>query len=109
MKGLKTILAVVVMVMTFAFGANAQTNKKASKEAEVKYSVFLHCESCKKKIEAVLPYVKGVKDMKVDMDGQTIWIKYDNTKTNKGTLAQELKKLGYEGKEVDVAAKPAAK
>lgn len=99
----------VVMVMTLAFGANAQTDKKASKETEVKYSVFLHCENCKKKIEAALPYVKGVKDMKVDMDGQTIWIKYDNTKTNKGTLVQELKKLGYEGKEVDDVAKPAAK
>lgn len=99
MKALKTFLAIAVMVMTVAFTANAQ-DKKASKEAEVKYSISLDCESCKKKIEAALPYVKGVKDMKVDLPAQSVWIKFDNTKTNKETLAAELKKLGYEGKEV---------
>lgn len=90
----------VIMVMTISFTANAQDNKKASKESEVKYAVSLHCESCKKKVEAALPYVKGVKDMKVDLEGQSVWIKYDNTKTNKETLASEIKKLGYDSKEV---------
>lgn len=99
----------VVMVMTLAFSANAQNTQKASKDAEVKYAVSLHCESCKKKVEAALPYVKGVKDMKVDLEGQSIWIKYDNSKTTKETLAQELKKMGYEGKEVVAEAAPAAK
>ncbi len=107
MKTIKRILVMVVMVMTVSFAANAQNSKKASKELEVKYSVSLHCESCKKKVEAALPYIKGVKDMKVDLEGQTIWIKYDNTKTDKDVLSKELKKLGYEGKEVNSVPVPA--
>lgn len=95
----------VVMVMTLAFTANAQ-DKKASKEAEVKYSVAaMDCDHCQKKIEAVIPYVKGVKDLKVDLPSKTVWVKYDNTKTNKDVLAQELKKIGFETKEEAIEKK----
>lgn len=93
------------MVMAISFTANAQTGKKASKESEVKYSVSIDCENCKKKVEAVLPYVKGVKDIKVDLAARSVWVKYDNTKTNKETLASEIKKIGYDATEVVVEKK----
>lgn len=100
MRTIKFLLAMVVMVTAFAFTADAQ-NKKAKKEmAEVTFSVDLHCADCQKKVEAALPYVKGVKDMKVSLENGTIWLKYDPTKTSKQVLANELLKMGYEAKEI---------
>lgn len=105
MKTVKTLLAMVIMVMTLAFTVNAQ-DKKASKEAEVKYAIAsMDCGQCQKKIEAVIPYVKGVKDLKVDLPSKTVWVKFDNTKTNKEVLAQELKKIGFEAKEEAIEKK----
>ena len=91
MNKIKTLLAMVALVMSFAFSAQAQT-KKNSKDSEITYAVKIHCESCKKKIEASVPYIKGVKDLKVDMKDQQVWIKYDNSKINKETLTAEVKK-----------------
>ncbi|MEG0518225.1 MAG: heavy metal-associated domain-containing protein [Bacteroidales bacterium] len=107
MKTVKTLLAMVVMVMTLAFTVTASAqDKKASKEAEVKYAVAsMDCGQCQKKIEAVIPYVKGVKDLKVDLPAKTVWVKYDNTKTTKEVLAQELKKIGFEAKEEAIEKK----
>ncbi len=101
MNKIKTLLALVALVMSFAFTAQAQT-KKNSKETEITYAIKIHCESCKKKIEATVPYIKGVKDFKVDMKDQKVWIKYDNSKINKESLTAEVKKLGYGADEVIV-------
>jgi copper chaperone CopZ len=48
-----------------------------------------------------MPYEKGVKDMKVSLDNKTIWISYEDSKTNKENLAKALEKLGYPAKEVE--------
>jgi copper chaperone CopZ len=96
MKTIKLLVAMVVMVAAFALNANAQNKKeKVKKEAEVTFVVDLHCADCQKKVEAALPYVKGVKDMKVTLEGGTIWLKYDPNKTSKQVLANELLKMGY--------------
>lgn len=104
MKKIKIILAMVALVMSFAFSAQAQ-NKKNSKESEITYAVKIHCESCKKKIEASVPYIKGVKDLKVDMKEQQVWVKYDNSKISKDALTAEVKKLGYGADEVIINEK----
>ncbi len=101
MRTIKFLLAMVVMVTAFAFTADAQNKKeKAKKEvAEVIFTVDLHCADCQKKVEAALPYVKGVKDMKVSLDEKYIWLKYDPAKTSKQVLANELLKMGYQAQE----------
>ena len=104
MKQFKFFIAIMAMVMSFAFTVEAQ-NKKNSKDSEITYKVDLHCESCKKKMEAAVPYIKGVKDMKIDFKEQKVWIKYDTSKINKETLTAEVKKLGYGADEVIVKDK----
>ncbi|HBG25258.1 MAG: cation transporter [Bacteroidetes bacterium HGW-Bacteroidetes-5] len=100
MKTIHLITIAILSVMLFAAGsANAQT-KKAKTDAEVLFSVPVDCPSCQKKLESKLPYEKGVKDMKIDLEAQTIWFLYSSDKTDKVTLAKALDKLGYPAKEI---------
>ena len=94
-------LILVASLFFFSNSASAQ-GKKAEKEAVVTYSVNIECPSCKKKLEAKLPYEAGVKDLKIDLDARTIWMKYDANKTDKVKLAKAIEKLGYEAKEIEV-------
>ncbi len=99
MKKLITAIVTALAVVCFTFSADAQ-DKKDSKFTEVTYDVFLHCEKCQKKVESSIPYVKGVKDLKVDLKAQTVWVKFDNKKTTKESIVKELKELGFTAKEV---------
>ena len=100
---MKRFLAcLMISLFAFAMSANAQNTKKnVKKDAEVTYSVDIDCANCVKKLENTLPFVKGVKDLKVSLDKKTVWFKYDPAKTNKDVLKTEVEKQGYACKEVD--------
>lgn len=99
MKFFKFMMVLAVMVSAVTFNAQAQNKKKKGVE-EVTFSVHLHCNDCVKKAEAVVPTVKGIKDLKVSLEKQTFWIKFDTSKTSKEELVAALAKKGYEVKEV---------
>lgn len=94
------------MMSAFTVGAQAQNKKKAM--AEVKFSVYLHCDDEKKKAEAVIPMIKGIKDLKASVEEQSLWIKYDPSKTTKEALVAALNKKGYDVKDYKEGEKPAA-
>lgn len=100
---MKRFLACLMISMfAFAMSANAQNTKKnVKKDAEVTYSVDIDCANCVKKLENTLPFVKGVKDLKVSLDKQTVWFKYDSSKTTKDALKKEVEKQGYACKELE--------
>ncbi|MBP3343379.1 MAG: heavy-metal-associated domain-containing protein [Bacteroidales bacterium] len=100
MKALRIFTAIVVAVLTLSLSAQAQNKKKAPKYEEVTFSAHIHCNNCKAKCDAALPYIKGVKDVKVSVEEQTVWFKYDPTKVTKQKLGAELAELGYPGKEI---------
>ena len=100
MKTAKLFTAILVAVLTLSVSAFAQDKKKNNKLEEITFSVFIDCEQCKKKCEALLPYIKGVKDVNVSLENQTIWFKYDPAKVTKQKLGAELAELGYPGKEI---------
>ena len=100
MKTIHLISITILSVLLFASNsANAQT-KKVKTDAEVLYSIVIDCPSCQKKLESQVPYEKGVKDMKIDLERQTIWLLFSSDKTTKETLAKALEKLGYPAKEI---------
>ena len=99
MKAIKFMMVLAVMMSVFTFGAQAQNKKKAV--AEAKFSVYLHCNDEKKKAEAVVPTIKGVKDMKASVEEQSLWIKYDSSKLTKEALVAALKKKGYDVKDFE--------
>ena len=102
MKRFFTLMLTLLIVAGGATAAMAQ-DKKQKKQANVQEVTFvttIDCKNCVKKVEANLPYEKGIKDMKVTLDDQTVWIKYDANKTDKEKLAEAIRKLGYEAEEV---------
>ena len=102
MKRLFTLLMALLLVAGTATTALAQDNKqkKNANIQEVTFVTTIDCKNCVKKVEANLPYEKGIKDMKVNLDDRTVWIKYDAAKTDKEKLAAAINKLGYEAEEV---------
>ena len=112
MKTLIMILLAALTAMPASFVTSAdpavepasRTDRKpAKKKAEVKevtFRVHLHCENCVKKVQENIAFEKGVKDLKVSLDDQTVYVKYDAAKTSEEKLKAAIEKLGYpvEGK-----------
>lgn len=69
--------------------------KKQKDIREVTFRVHLHCANCVKKVEENIAFEKGVKDLKVSLDHQTVYIKYDASKTSEENLKKAIEELGY--------------
>ncbi len=93
MKTLTVILCSLFLMAGTGYVQAQSTLKK--NEAEVTFTVNIHCNNCKKKIENSLPHEKGVVDLKVTVDDREVYIKYQTGKTNKETLQKAIEKLGY--------------
>ena len=93
-------LTLLLMAGTAAFAQDKKQKKANADIQEVTLVTTIDCKNCVKKVEANLPYEKGIKDMKVNLEDKTVWIKYDATKTDKAKLAAAIVKLGYEAEEV---------
>ena len=107
----KTLILTIAAFMTFSLSsldANAaetnetstltQKQKPSRKKGEVKevtFLVHLHCVNCVKKVQENIAFEKGVKDLKVSLEDQTVAIKYDAAKTSEDTLKAAIEKLGY--------------
>ena len=92
---MKTIQLRLVLLLALLFSALTMAEAKPEKKTVV-FSVELHCENCKAKIERNLAYEKGVLDLKVLLKEKTVTLTYDIAKTDEKKLADALKKLGYE-------------
>ena len=101
MKRVKIILtAVVLLLATNAVSAQVKKESAKDKEAEVVFSVNIHCENCEQRIKKNIPFEKGVKDLTTSLDKQLVTIKYQPDKTDKEKLKKSIEKLGYTCKEV---------
>ena len=106
---MKTIIIILAALMAMPLAASADTvsliestsltdKKPSKKKGEVKsvtFCVHLHCDNCVKKVQENIAFEKGVKDMKVSLDDQTVALKYDAAKTSEETLKAAIEKLGY--------------
>lgn len=91
----KSFILSVIMLVSFA-GLSAQS--KESNKKTVLFDVYMHCESCKNKIEKNIAFEKGVKNLDINLEKQTVSITYDGRKTDVEKLQEAFKKLGYEAK-----------
>ncbi len=105
----KTIILTLAALMTISVSSavasaadmtepSALTEKKPKKKGEMKevtFNVFLHCEDCVKKVTENISFEKGVKDLEVSLEEQTVAVKYDAAKTSEATLKAAIEKLGY--------------
>lgn len=100
MKARITILMTALLLMV-SVGAFAADKKKQANYEEVTFVTSIECKNCVKKCKDVLPYEKGIKDCKIDLETQTVYFKFDPTKTSKDKLAKAIRKLGYTASEVE--------
>ncbi len=94
MKTFRTLILCAAVLMT-GFGASAQTADKKAKTETVTFDVSMDCHSCQAKLEKNIPWEKGVKDMKVDLEKKQVTIKYDPSKTDEATLKKAIEKLDF--------------
>ena len=80
------MLAALMAVSTFAATA---------KPEKVTFQTNLRCNTCVKKVNENIAFEKGVKDLAVSLDKQTITVTYDPAKTSADKLAKAIEKLGY--------------
>lgn len=97
---MKQLFKVFLVAIFAIFAVSTEASAQKKKEAEVTFSVNIDCPNCVKKLESSLPFEKGVKDLKISLEEQTIWFKYQEGKTTKEELAKAIKKMGYEVSEV---------
>lgn len=92
---MKKLLAIAIACM-MALPAFAE--KKPSKKGEIKevtFVVAIDCENCVKKVQENIAFEKGVKDLKITLEEQTVALKYDSNKTSEATLKAAIEELGY--------------
>ena len=88
----KIIMFCLMAVLSFGV-ADAVAQKK---DGNVKTTVFvtdIDCEGCAKKITNSIPFVKGVKDVKVDVPTKKVTVTYDTTKSNYAALIKAFTKI----------------
>ncbi|MBR3652613.1 MAG: heavy-metal-associated domain-containing protein [Bacteroidales bacterium] len=84
--------------------AEAVVTRTAPDKKETKTVTFkttMHCENCVKKVTENISFMRGVKDLKVSLDENTVTITYDPSRTNEDLLAAAIHKLGYETEKVE--------
>ena len=87
----KIVVLVCALAVVFAFTA---AKPKAVKRTVV-YQSSVDCKNCEKKIMGNIAFEKGVKDVSVDLQNQTVSVVFDESKTDTLTLAKAIRKLGY--------------
>ena len=90
----RIINIVLIALLTLSVSAVAGPRKKAELK-EVTFVVHLHCENCVRKVVENVSFERGVKDLKVSMETQTVYVKYDVAKTSEETLKKSIESLGY--------------
>ncbi len=88
----KIIMFCLLAVLSFGV-ADAMAQKKGG---DVKTTVFvtdIDCEGCAKKVTNSIPFVKGVKDVKVDVPTKTVTVTYDAAKSDDATLVKAFAKI----------------
>jgi copper chaperone CopZ len=104
------MMLAAVLITAAGLGTQAQDKKQDKKgTVDITFSVNLHCDHCKKKIESNIPFEKGVTDLKVNLADKQVYIKYDAQKTDKEKLQKAIEKLGYTATEVAPETKDKAK
>ena len=101
----RIILLLTLALMVISVNAFAQKKAKKADFEEVTFVTSISCKNCAKKCNATLPYEKGIKDFKVDVDTKTIYFKFDPRKTSKDKLAKAIERLGYTAEEVETVKK----
>jgi len=100
---MKTTRYFIVSFFVFMFGIVFSGNTFAQAEgnkAEVTFKTNMVCGACKMKIEKNMAFERGVQDLVVNLEANTVTITYKTNRTTPEKLAQALIDLGYKAETV---------
>jgi copper chaperone CopZ len=89
------LVSLVLLLLGFlpaGVGAAAAEKKQIQ---EVTFSVNMHCDSCKERIQRSLTWHKGVKDLDIKLKALTVRVRFDPRKTSVEDLQEAITGLGY--------------
>lgn len=85
----------IIVLMLAAFVMFSATAAKPKGEIkEITFEAVIHCQNCVKKLQENISFEKGVKDLHICKEDQSVYIKYDASKTNEEILMKAITKLG---------------
>ncbi len=94
MKRLIQLFIIGLLAMFFKTEAMAQDSK--NELTTVCYKTNMTCHNCENTLTNYLKFEKGVKDLKFDLQSNTIKVVYKSGKNSPENLAKGIKKQGYE-------------
>ncbi|GAP71975.1 heavy-metal-associated domain-containing protein [Candidatus Symbiothrix dinenymphae] len=98
---------VIICALLLGVTGVVTAQKSSAKNADTT-TVFavetMHGDHCRKRIEGNIAFEKGVKDLKVDLEKQTVTVTYNPRKNSDEKLIAAFEKLGYSAKIVGATA-----
>ena len=91
MKKLNLLLVALVMATVNCFAGDVKTVV-----LQISQETAMHCQNCAKRAEKALTADKGVKEVVVSLEDQTVTVKYDDAETNEAKLIEDLKAGRFE-------------
>ncbi len=105
MKTMRNLL-ITVLLLSVPLILTAQDKNKGNET--VKFITSIDCENCVNKVMKNIPYEKGVKDVKCDLETKEVAITYQKNRNNPDQLKKAIEKLGFTAK-LEKAEGPAEK
>lgn len=94
---MKTFIKLIVFsLLLCVFTTPSQAQALKSDQTTVCYKTNMDCHDCEVTLTNYLKFEKGVKDLKVDLKSNTIKVVFKNGKNSPESLANGIKKQGYE-------------
>lgn len=87
----------LVILSTIMLGA-ISVSAKDIKTIQITTTPQMHCANCETKIKNALRFDKGVKQIKTNVEEQTVTVKFDADKVSQEKLFEDLKKIGYDSR-----------
>lgn len=91
MKKLNLLVIALLMATVNCFAGDVKTIV-----LQISQETAMHCENCAKRAEKALTADKGVKEVQVNLEEQTVTVKYDVAETNESKLIEDLKAGRFE-------------
>jgi len=85
-----------MMAIVFALlDAQSREEKSLKYTMEVIFRVGMHGQNCKDRIERNIPFEKGVKGLKVNMENKEVTVIFNSQKTSAEELRNAITTLGF--------------
>jgi mercuric ion binding protein len=90
-----TMKYLLILALTMGTALFAEAQAQEAESGDITFSSSTVCQMCKATIEKDLAYAKGVKSARVDIEENTIHVRYNPAKITAADLKHRINELGY--------------